>query len=44
MLEKLTGNLFFAGDGLYKSSLEVGFNTGIEAANRLLKGLSSDRR
>ena len=31
------GNLYFAGDGLHKSSLEVSFNTGIQAASQLIK-------
>ena len=30
-------NLYFAGDGLYKSSLEVSFNTGVQAANQIIK-------
>jgi oxygen-dependent protoporphyrinogen oxidase len=30
-------NIYFAGDGLYKSSLEVSFNTGIQAANQLIE-------
>jgi protoporphyrinogen oxidase len=42
MLDKLEGNLLFAGDGLYKSSLEVGFNTGIEAAKRMIDRLGFD--
>ena len=33
-------NLYFAGDGLYKSSLEVSFNTGIRAANQIIKKYS----
>jgi protoporphyrinogen oxidase len=39
MLAEHRGNLLFAGDGLYKSSLEVSFNTGVEAANRLIERL-----
>jgi oxygen-dependent protoporphyrinogen oxidase len=39
MLAKLRGNLLFAGDGLYKSSLEISFNTGVEAADRLIERL-----
>jgi oxygen-dependent protoporphyrinogen oxidase len=41
LLERFPGNLLFAGDGLYKSSLEIAFNTGIEAANRLMGRLAS---
>ena len=40
MLAALRGNLLFAGDGLYKSSLEISFNTGIEAANRIMARLA----
>ena len=36
-LRELRGNLLFAGDGLYKSSLEISFNTGVEAANRMIE-------
>ncbi len=39
MLAELRGNLLFAGDGLYKSSLEISFNTGVEAANRMMERL-----
>ena len=39
MLKELQGNLLFAGDGLYKSSLEISFNTGVEAANRIMARL-----
>jgi hypothetical protein len=39
MLAEYRGNLLFAGDGLYKSSLEISFTTGVEAANRLIEGL-----
>ena len=39
MLAELRGNLLFAGDGLYKSSLEISFNTGVEAANRIMERL-----
>jgi hypothetical protein len=35
MLAEHRGNLHFAGDGLYKSSLEISFNTGVEAANKI---------
>ena len=41
MLGELPGNLFFAGDGLYKSSLEISFDTGVEAANRMIERLGS---
>jgi oxygen-dependent protoporphyrinogen oxidase len=30
-------NLYFAGDGLHKASLEVSFNTGIRAANQIIE-------
>lgn len=30
-------NIYFAGDGLYKSSLEVSFNTGVLAANQIIE-------
>jgi oxygen-dependent protoporphyrinogen oxidase len=40
MLAELRGNLLFAGDGLYKSSLEISFNTGVEAANRMMERLA----
>ncbi len=36
-IENGFNNLYFAGDGLYKSSLEVSFNTGIRAANQIIK-------
>jgi oxygen-dependent protoporphyrinogen oxidase len=39
MLVERRDNLLFAGDGLYKSSLEIGFNTGVEAANRIMERL-----
>ena len=39
MLAEHRGNLLFAGDGLYKSSLEISFNTGVEAANRIMARL-----
>jgi hypothetical protein len=39
MLVELQGNLLFAGDGLYKSSLEISFNTGVEAATRIMERL-----
>ena len=39
MLAELRGNLLFAGDGLYKSSLEISFNTGVEAADRIMARL-----
>lgn len=35
-LEEQYDNLIFAGDGLYKSSLEVSFNSGVKAAERLI--------
>jgi oxygen-dependent protoporphyrinogen oxidase len=39
MLAEYRGNLLFAGDGLYKSSLEISFTTGVEAANRIMARL-----
>ena len=39
MLRELGGNLLFAGDGLYKSSLEISFNSGVEAANQMMQRL-----
>jgi oxygen-dependent protoporphyrinogen oxidase len=36
MLAEFRGSLLFAGDGLYKSSLEISFTTGVEAANRIM--------
>ena len=39
MLAERRDNLLFAGDGLYKSSLEISFNTGVEAANRIMPRL-----
>ncbi|MBW2606404.1 MAG: FAD-dependent oxidoreductase [Deltaproteobacteria bacterium] len=40
-LENGFHNLYFAGDGMYKSSLEVSFNTGIRAANLIIKKYGS---
>lgn len=34
-------NLYLAGDGLYRSSLEVSFNTGMSAANRIIARVQS---
>lgn len=36
-------NLYLAGDGLHRSSLEVSFNTGIGAANQIIAKASSRR-
>ena len=36
ILLKMPGRLLFAGDGLYKSSLEISFNTGISAAEEMI--------
>ena len=36
-LARVPGNLFFAGDGLGKSSLEISYNNGIAAANSVIK-------
>lgn len=41
-IENGFGNLYFAGDGLHKSSLEVSFNTGIRAANQLIKKIRKE--
>lgn len=38
-LEAQFDDLSFAGDGLYKSSLEVSFNSGISAARHIIKNL-----
>jgi protoporphyrinogen/coproporphyrinogen III oxidase len=35
-LRQHTGRIGFAGDGLYKSSLELAFNTGVDAANKAI--------
>jgi oxygen-dependent protoporphyrinogen oxidase len=40
ILTGIRDNLLFAGDGLYKSSLEISFNTGVEAANRIMARLA----
>lgn len=40
-LEHQAENFFCAGDGLYKSSLEVSFMSGISAARQLIKKLTS---
>jgi len=34
-------NLYLAGDGLYRSSLEVSFNTGMGAANQIIEKVQS---
>jgi predicted NAD/FAD-dependent oxidoreductase len=39
LLQGLPGSIAFAGDGLYKSSLETAFNTGVAAARRLVRVL-----
>ena len=39
LLEALPPTLAFAGDGLYKSSLETAFNTGVAAAHRIIRSL-----
>jgi len=36
-------NLYLAGDGLHRSSLEVSFNTGMAAANQIISKASSCR-
>ena len=43
-LEESLDNLYLAGDGLHRSSLEVSFNTGIGAANQIIAKASSCRR
>lgn len=40
LLEALPSTLAFAGDGLYKSSLETAFNTGVAAAHRIIRSLA----
>jgi len=42
-LEEEFDNLFIAGDGLYKSSLEISHNTGIKAAHHILKHFRAER-
>lgn len=37
------GNVFFAGDGVLKSSLEIAFNSGVRAAENLLARLGRSR-
>lgn len=37
-------NLYLAGDGLHRSSLEVSFNTGMGTANQIIEKLQSCRR
>jgi len=41
-LETQFGDLCFAGDGLYKSSLEVSYNSGISAARHIMKHLGRE--
>jgi hypothetical protein len=36
-------NLYLAGDGLHRSSLEVSFNTGMGAANQIIAKVQSYR-
>jgi protoporphyrinogen oxidase len=36
-IENGVHNIYFASDGLYKSSLEVSYNTGIQAANQIIE-------
>ncbi|MFH1114630.1 MAG: NAD(P)/FAD-dependent oxidoreductase, partial [Pseudomonadota bacterium] len=40
-IEGSFAHIAFAGDGLYKSSLEVSFNTGMSAANRIIEKFGS---
>lgn len=40
-LDREFRRICFAGDGLHKTSLEVSFNTGVQAANRLIKELAA---
>jgi len=42
-IAKSFDNLYLAGDGLHRSSLEVSFNTGIAAANQIIAKASSFR-
>ena len=39
-LEEEFDDLYIAGDGLYKSSLEISYNTGVKAARHVLRKLS----
>jgi hypothetical protein len=40
-MEEGIHHLHFAGDGLHMSSLEASFDTGIRAANEVIKKMSS---
>lgn len=42
-LEAHFDDLLFAGDGLYKSSLEVSFNSGVRAAERVMQKFGPER-
>jgi protoporphyrinogen/coproporphyrinogen III oxidase len=42
-IDECPGNIYFAGDGLNKSSLEIAFNSGVSAANQLLERNASSR-
>jgi len=37
-------NIYFAGDGLYWSGLEISFNTGIQAAKQIIKKMGKKRK
>lgn len=43
-LQTESHNLYFAGDGLYWSGLEVSFNTGMQAARQIIKKLGKRKR
>lgn len=43
-LQDESHNLYFAGDGLYWSGLEVSFNTGMQAARQIIKKLGKRKR
>jgi len=43
-LEDQMQNMYFAGDGLYWSGLEVSFNTGAQAAKQIIKKMGKKKR
>jgi len=43
-LENVPQNLYFAGDGLFRSSLEASFNTGVQAAKQIIKKMGKKKR
>ena len=44
LLKDESHNLYFAGDGLYWSGLEISFNTGMEAAKQIIKKMGKKKR